>query len=249
MALTTVDRTHVRALLGGRPPELPSIDAADAPVARAVPRRYVAMGAHPWAGTSTVALALAERASRGHEHVVIVDAAGRADSGLLTVAERDLPARDGWAVGIRGAVQVRRPLSVKAPPRPAIGPHDGLVFVDVGCRGEALVDSGDANGVVLVCRATVPGLRSAEVALHRLGARGVVLAVVGVRRLPNVVRGTAGLGVSELLATGRVVCFDHDRRLAVEGPDDRPLPRPLLASASRVLDLLDTDAVTDGEER
>ena len=249
MALTTVDRTHVRALLDGRPPELQSIDAADAPVAPAAPRRYVAMGAHPWAGTSSVALALAERASRGHEHVVIVDAAGRADSGLLTVAERDLPARDGWALGVRGAVQVRRPLSVNASPRPVTGAPGCLTFVDAGCRDAALVDSGDGSGVVLVCRATVPGLRSAEVALHRLGARGVVLAVVGVRRLPNVVRGTAGLRVSGLLAAGRVVCFDHDRRLAVEGPDARPLPRPLLSSAGRVLDLLETDAVTDGEER
>lgn len=248
MPLTTLDRTHVRALLEGRPPELPSIDAAAAPVAPAAPRRYVAMGAHPWAGTSTVTLALAERASRGHEHVVIVDADGRADSGLLTVAERDLPARDGWATGVRGAVQVRRPLPGKASPEPAAS-NDGLVFVDAGCRDEAFVDPGDVSGVVLVCRATVPGLRSAEVALHRLGARRVVLAVVGARRLPNVARGMAGLGVSELLATGRVVCFDHDRRLAVEGPDDRPLPRPLLATAGRVLDLLETDAVTDGEER
>ena len=247
MALTTVDRTHVRALLDGRPPELPSIGAADAPVAPAAPRRYVVVGAHPWAGASTVALALADRASRGHEHVVIVDAAGRADSGLLTVAERDLPARDGWAVGMRGAVEVRRPLSTSTPPRLATGPHDGLLFVDAGCRDEALVDSGDASGVVLVCRATVPGLRSAEVALHRLGARGVVLAVVGARRLPNVVQRTAGLRVSELQATGRVVCFDHDRRLAVEGADDRPLPKPLLASAGRVLDILEADAVTDGE--
>jgi len=247
VALTTVDRTHVRALLNGRPPELPSVDAAAAPVASAAPRRYVAMGAHPWAGTSTVTLALAERASRGHEHVVIVDAADRADSGLLTVAERDLPARDGWATGVRGAVQVRRALSVKALPGPA-SPNDGLVFVDAGCRDEAAVNSGD-GGVVLVCRATVPALRSAEVTLHRLGARGVVLAVVGARRLPNAVRGTAGPRASELLATGRVVCFDHDRRLAVEGPDDRPLPRPLLASAGRVLDLLETDSVTDGGER
>jgi hypothetical protein len=249
VALTNVDLTHVRALLDGRPPELPSIDAADASVAPAAPRRYVAMGAHPWAGTSTVTLALAERASRGREHVVIVDAADRADSGLLTVAERDLPARDGCATGVRGAVQVRRPFPGKASPRPAAGPHDGLVFFDAGCQDEALTDPGDPSGVVLVCRATVPGLRSAEVALHRLGARGVVLAAVGARRLPNVVRGTAGLGVSELLATGRVVCFDHDRRLAVEGPDDRPLPRPLLASAGRVLDLLETDSVMDGGER
>jgi hypothetical protein len=246
VALTTVDRTHVRALLDGRPHELSSIDAAAAPTPPAASsRRYVVMGAHPWAGTSTVALALADRASNASEHVVIVDAAGLADSGLLTVAERDLPARDGWAMGIRGAVQVRRPLSVKASPGPA-APNDGLVFVDAGCRDKALVDSGDGSGVVLVCRATVPGLRSAEVALHRLGARGVVLAVVGARRLPNVVRGAAGLRVSELLATGRVVCFDQDRRLAVEGPDDRPLPRPLLASAGRVLDLLEADAVTDG---
>ena len=247
MALTSVDRTHVRALLDGRPHELPSIDAADAAVAPTAPRRYVAMGAHPWAGTSTVTLALADRAARASERVVIVDAAGQADSGLLTVAERDLTARDGWALGVRGAVQVRRPLSVNASPGPAAS-NDGLVFIDAGCRDEAYVDSGDARGVLLVCRATVPGLRSAEVALHRLDARGVVLAVVGARRLPNVVRGTAGLRVSELLATGRVVCFDHDRRLAVEGADDRPLPRPLLASAGRVLDLLEVDAVTDGGE-
>jgi len=70
-----------------------------------------------------------------------------------------------------------------------------------------------------------------------------------VRRLPNVVRGSAGLRVSELLATGRVVCFDHVRRLAVEGADDRPLPKPLLASAGRVLDLLEADAVMDGGAR
>jgi hypothetical protein len=247
VALTTVDRTHVRALLDGRSPDVSSIDAA-APVGRATARRYVVMGAHPWAGTSTVALALADRASRGDEHVVIVDAAGRADSGLLTVAERELPACEGWAMGVRGAVQVRRPLSVKASPGPAT-PNDGLVLVDAGCRDETLMESGDASGVVVVCRATVPGLRSAEVALHRLGARGVVLAVVGARRLPNVVRGTAGLRVSELLATGRVVCFDHDRRLAVEGPDDRPLPRTLLASAGRVMDLHEMDSVTDGGER
>jgi hypothetical protein len=50
--------------------------------------------------------------------------------------------------------------------------------------------------------------------------------------------------VTELLASGRVVCFDHDRRLATEGLDDRPLPKSLLASASRLLKVLERDAAT-----
>lgn len=243
MSLTAPDRRQFRAVLDGRPPQTSTCDAVIGPVNAVTSERYLVVGAHPWAGTSSVALALADQSCSRNGRTILRDTAPREASGLLAVARRELRPRDGWAVGARGSVEVRRALRADSDRQPATA-GVGRVFVDAGCHGHGRVDR-DANaGVVLVCRATIPGLRFAEVALHRLGVPGIVLAAVGHRRLPRVVEASAGPRVDELLASGRVVCFDHDRRLATEGLDDRPLPKTLLASASRVLDVLERDAAT-----
>ena len=199
------------------------------------------VGAHPWAGTSSVALALADQAASRLGRTVLIDTGPPEATGLIAVSRRELSPRDGWAVGTRGSVEVRRALCSNADRQPA-ATGAGMVFVDAGCHAACRLDRDDHAGVVLVCRASIPGLRFAEVALHRLAAPGTVLAAVGHRRLPRLVEASAGPRMTELLASGRVVCFDHDRRLATEGLDDRPLRKTLLASASRLLDVLERDA-------
>lgn len=251
MPLTTLDRRQLRSVLAGRPTQISTSDAAPAYVDAVASERYLVVGAHPWAGTSSVALALADQASSQHGRTILLDAAPPEASGLLAVARQELPPRDGWAVGTRGSVEVRRPLRSDRVRQPAATGH-GTVFVDAGCHSDGRVDLDDRAGVVLVCRATIPGLRFAEVALHRLGVPGAILAAVADRRLPRVVEASAGPRVTELLASGRVVCFEHDRRVATEGLDDRPLPKSLLASASRLLHVLKADAATgarNGEGR
>ena len=243
MPLTTLDRRQLRAVLDGPPTQTFGSDAAIRDADPVVAERYLVVGAHPWAGTSSVALALADQASSRHGRVVLLDTAPPGASGLLAVARRELPPRDGWGSGARGAVEVRRAIC-SGRERQTAPTGDGVVFIDAGCHDAGRVDGHGNAGVVLVCRATIPGLRFDEVALHRLAAPGVVLAAVGHRRLPRLVEASAGPRVTELLASGRVVCFDHSRRLATEGLDDRPLPKSLLASASRLLDVLEADAAT-----
>jgi pimeloyl-ACP methyl ester carboxylesterase len=251
MHLTTLDRRQLRAVLDGRPTQTSTSDAATRDADPVVAERCLVVGAHPWAGTSSVALALADQAASRIGGTVLIDTAPPEATGLIAVSRRELSPRDGWAVGTRGSVEVRRTLRSDRVRQPAATGH-GTVFVDAGCHSDGRVDLDDRAGVVLVCRATIPGLRFAEVALHRLGIPGAILAAVADRRLPRVVEASAGPRVTELLASGRVVCFEHDRRLATEGLDDRPLPKSLLASASRLLHVLKADAATgarNGEGR
>ena len=238
MPLTALDRRHLRAVLDGRPTQKSTGDAANDQVDAGVSVRYLVVGAHPWAGTSSVALALADQASRRHDRTVLLDTAPPEASGLVAVSQRELSPRGGSTIGTRGSVEVRRALGSDSYRLPA-ATGDEMAFVDAGCHDVGRVERDGPGAAVLVCRATIPGLRFAEVALHRIGIAGVVLATVGHRRLPRVVEASAGPRVTELLASGRVLFFDHDRRLATEGLDDRPLPKHLLASASRLLDVLE----------
>ena len=243
MPLTAPDRRQLRAVLDDRPPATSTSDAAPRHVDLVASQSFLVVGAHPWAGTSSVALALADEAARRQEPTVLRDTAPPEASGLIAVSRRELSPRDGWAVGARGAVEVRRDLRSDSHRQP-VATGGEKVFVDAGCHDAGRVDREGHAGVVLVCRSTIPGLRFAEVALHRLGSLAVVLAAIGHRRLPRVVEASAGPRVTELLASRRVVCFEHDRRLATEGLDDRPLPKSLLASASRLLNVLEANAAT-----
>ena len=231
---TLLDRRQLREALHGRP--VPT--AVPAPLPRqpapAVGGRTITVvGAHPWAGVTTVALAVADVAST-HGRVILRDEHARDRSGLLAVSHRDLGVRpDGALVGQRGAVEFHT--------APVSSPHQGdsgMTVRDAGAVTGPL--TGEAGPLVLVCRATIPGFRAVEVALNRLAIQSedVVLAAVGCRRLPGVVRGSAGPAVNALHAARRVVCVDHDRRLAVEGLDERPLPASVLASGRRILRVL-----------
>ncbi len=234
MKATLIERRQLREALHGRP----APTAAPAPLptqpAPAVGGRTITVvGAHPWAGASTVALAIADVACM-HGPAVLRDEHTRDRSGLLAVSHRDHGVRpDGTLVGQRGGLEVHT-----APtPRPDhVG--SGITVRDAGVVTGPLI--GEAGPVVLVCRATIPGFRAVEVALSRLAVQegGVVLAAVGTRRVPGVVRGSAGPAGNALYAAGRVVCVDHDRHLAVEGLDERPLPASVLASVRRILRVL-----------
>lgn len=234
-----LDRRQLREALHGR--SAPTAAAAPLlPQPASAPgvggSTITVVGAHPWAGASTVALAVADVAS-AHGPVVLRDEHTRDRSGLLAVSHRDLGVRpDGALVGQRGPLEVYTAST-------AIPDHggSGMAVRDAGVATGPI--TGDAGPVVLVCRATIPGFQAAEVALSRLAVQpgGVVLAAVGVRRVPGVVRGSAGPAVNALCAAGRVVCVDHDRRLAVEGLDERPLPASVLASGRRILRVLVPD--------
>ena len=234
MKVTVIERRQLREALHGRP----APTAAPAPLptqpAPAVGGRTITvMGDHPWAGASTVALAVATVAST-HGPVVLRDEHTRDRSGLLAVSHRDLGVRpDGALVGQRGPLEVHTAST-------AIPDHggSGMAVRDAGVATGPI--TGDAGPVVLVCRAAIPGFQASEVALSRLAVQpyDVVLAAVGTRRVPGVVRGSAGPAVNALYAARRVVCVDHDRRLAVEGLDERPLPTSVLASARRILRVL-----------
>ena len=130
-----------------------------------------------------------------------------------------------------------------APP-PAEAPL--LTIVDVGHQLEQiLAGSGWLSGlltggpmVVLVARATVPGLRRLESSLHLLA--GVpVAAVVGppLRRWPRPVRSSVGRLTGSLIESGRLVQVPEDRQLAALGITPRPLPGPLLGAAGSLFAL------------
>ncbi len=259
MSLTALERRQLRALLAGRSDESKhrsnqheAIGGTGAAARRAV----FVVSAHPWAGASEVALAMADLASRRLAGVVLVDAAERPSSGLIGVTEREFGQRqDGWSVGRRGDVELRRHVTadLQLLDHSVTRSRGGAIVVDAGpCvadRAAGPARFGDDDAVVLVCRATIPGFRATEVALSRLGQldrSALVLAAVGVRRLSGVVRGSAGPLLHQLNDRGRLVCFPYVRRLEVEGLDDRPLPSVLLSSAADVWARL-PNAATPGE--
>jgi len=245
MSLTTLERRQVRALLHGGSdvpaPRTQTADQAQEPTTPGDRKAVLVVGAHPWAGASAVALALADAASLRQDRVLLVDGTVRQLSGLVAATDRELgDDRDGWSVGRRGAVEVRRAGTTHLEPSKLPVPrwNNGVMVVDSGRCATDLADWQDAPlyrwPFVLVCRATIPGLRAAEVALKNLRRTEVVLAALGACRLSNVVAASAGPLITHLRRQSRLVCFPYDRRLDVEGLDERALPKASLASAAKV---------------
>ena len=206
------------------------------------------VGAAGSSGATTVALALATSAG-GRARVV--ECCTASHSGLVAASTAELGADDvGWLHGSRYLVLLDRadgprPTldAVPAPP-PAEAPL--LTIVDVGHQLEQiLAGSGWLSGlltggpmVVLVARATVPGLRRLESSLHLLA--GVpVAAVVGppLRRWPRPVRSSVCRLTGSLIESGRLVQVPEDRQLAALGITPRPLPGPLLGAAGSLFAL------------
>lgn len=220
----------------------------------------VVVGAHAGAGASSVAVALADvlaacetRAGLSGESgrsggVCLVDAAPPESSGLICAAEHELGVDgSGWRVGSRRGVELRRPVRAVASPAeiPDLSPFAaGCLVVDAGWPLRDLVTGANpispllaSARVVLVCRATIPGVRRAELALGYLPTCAVVVAV-GARRLPPEVQASFGARLRTAYAAGRVVLAPSDRRMERIGVDSEPVPKAITAAGVRVLDLL-----------
>jgi hypothetical protein len=205
-------------------------------------RCIVVVSAHAGAGASTVALGLADAAAADGTPVRLVDCAVAAESGLADAASEvvGIDRTGRWYRGRRGTVTIHHVADATL-----LGEAGcGLTVIDSGPvrRGES-GGLGGAIGVVLVCAATVPGLRQAEAALA--GHTGpVVLAAVGPRKWPGVVTASLGPTAAGLRGDGRLVRVPLDRRLAATGLTGDPLPRRVVAAARAVLQLLPAPATT-----
>jgi hypothetical protein len=196
-----------------------------------------------------VALAVAQSAS-GRARVV--ECGPVSTSGLVAASTAELGRHSSsWVQGTRGDVLLERtgqplttsPLDVPVPsPAPSAVQ---LTVLDVCWELGPLLTTRcwladhvqQADQLVLVAAATVPGLRRLESTLETLTAKVIVAAVVGPprRRWPAAVRHSLGPSTRALDRAGRLVVMPFDRRLAFAGLDSTPLPAALTAAASQVL--------------
>lgn len=217
------------------------------------------LGCHGSAGTTTVAAAVATVLQ---QPVHLVEAAPAGCSGLTGFATAELGQSDsGWVRGRRDQLVLDRladghPAPDQVPlPDPAPAPHPDLQattvwnILDAGWPVGTLLRTGgwvrstvlDADRLVLVTTATVPGLRGLEEVLRQLDLRleSVVVAVRGPgrRRWSREVTSCLGPRATALLP-GALVEVSHDPGLAVRGLDTSPLPGGVLAAAATITQLL-----------
>ena len=209
------------------------------------------LAAHHAAGASTVALALADAAAGDGSPARLIDCAAPGESGLTDAATSVLgvDAAGRWYRGRRGRVTIEHATeSTPSAPAPAhTAPLEEqpypLTVVDGGTASAGHGDPlprdqhGAAGGVVvIVCQATVPGVRQAEALLARLTAP-VIVAVIGPRKWPGVVTASVGAALRAVQATGRLVPVPYDPQLAATGLTGDPLPRKVLSAAHAVVNL------------
>jgi hypothetical protein len=198
-------------------------------------RSVVVMAAHPGAGCSTVALAIADAAARMAE-VQLVECAPAACSGLAAAAHAELGVTDGgWRRGRRGRVMISRPADGVPGVPPEVGPGvPEVLVVDVGTHDLAPIEGAVP---VLVCHASVPGVRRAEQALASLDQ--AVVAAVGPGRWPGAVRASCGPRLRAVREAGGLVTVPPARRLQVDGVSSAGLPRGVAAAGLALWRLLD----------
>lgn len=212
------------------------------------------LGCHGSAGATTVAVAVATAL----EPLVVrvVEAAPAGASGLAGFATAELgPTGTGWLRGHRSHIVIDRiegdPATPDHLPVPdADTPEQPKVnLLDVswpahtalGYPGWLQDALEDAEHLVLVTTATVPGLRRLELLLHDLRAdpAALTVAVHGPRRRrwPREVSHCVGPLTQTLLQEALVeVPVDHG--LAVRGLDTSPLPATVLAAAAQITERL-----------
>ncbi len=210
------------------------------------------VGVHGGAGTSTVAVALADAAAAAGRGVHLVGCGGPGRCGLLAVTSAELGVDAGghWRSGRRGPrITVDRLTGVGEgvvpwPASPVGEPGALLTVVDVEPGGGRRPRSLESAGAVLVvCRASVPGVRHAEQLLDALTSpnRLVLLAAVGAGHWPGVVASSAGPLLRQLRQDGRVVSVPVDRHLDSTGPTGTALPRQVVGAGRVLLRLLSPD--------
>jgi len=235
--------------------------------ARAPGPFVLVLGAQAGSGASTVGLALADAAAAAGRGVQLVSGHGVTACGLLAVPHIELGAAEAaWRRGRRGEkVLVDRSRTddpaVAWPQAPV--PPDVLRVLDAPL-GSPLAHTPPVT-VLLVCRASVPGVQRAEHLLRRLadqhrdalGAGAldptawspqVLLAVVGPDRWAGPVSASVGVGLQRLQHAGRVVGVPLDRQLDLTGPSADPLPKAVLKAGRVLLQHVEADlwAFADG---
>lgn len=212
--------------------------ADSAPPSPAPKASAYVVAAHAGAGASTVAVGMADVLARTGPVYVVEWRAGRW-SGLGSAVEAELGVlpSGAWRRGRRGVVVIDRSVRPTSATAPAPTDVPGARLVDAGTATE---DDLPADAVVvLVCRATVPGIRAAEAWMAAREPESlVIVAAVGPSRWPGAVSATAGPRVRALRDAGRVVAIPVHRRLERTGLTVAALPRPVLAAARRVVGLL-----------
>lgn len=209
--------------------------------------RVVAIGAHPGAGTSVVSMALADALAASRQVTsmagpLVVDGAALELSGMSGASECEVQGTEtGWRTGRRGTVTVLWPeVSPGSPDQvPAFpAPTGRPVVIDAGWAWRAVMYGAgpvrewlDFAELVVVCRATIPGVRQVELALEQLPGEPLV-AAVGARRWPGVVRASFGPRLAEIVEHGGTVLVPSDRRVKVNGVEAGPFPRPVAAAAA-----------------
>jgi hypothetical protein len=239
--------TRPVAAAGGRP----GLDAPGIVPWSGRGRWIVVFAAHNGAGASTVALALADAASSDGTAARLIARDTPEESGLteasLEVLGVDPTGR--WFRGRRGMVTI----DLATPAAASITASDDsgrpVTIVDAGPVAIVGMDSAAAaTAVVVVCRATAPGMRRAEELLGRVSAPAL-LTVVGPRKWPAVVTASLGPTAAGLRAAGRLVAVPIDPHLAAAGLTADPLPRRVLAAARAVLDLIPASAAATSIDR
>ncbi len=198
-------------------------------------------------GTTTVALALATVAGRAR----VVETCGAASSGLAYAATAELgPVEPGWLRGTRDTVHVERRIDpIASPDRVPAPAHSDLavtivdsswdlatVLASTGWLGEL---ARSAPTIVLVARATIPGLRRLDAALGLVGETRAIAVTVGAKRWPRPVEQSAGAAVRRLAALGRVICVPELPALAISGLTPDPLPPAITRPAQALLSFLE----------
>lgn len=190
------------------------------------------IGAHPGAGATTVAVALADALDAIGRPGTLLDLAPSPDA--FAAAECEVDSRvPGWRAGRRGQTQVLRRRTQEA---------EAWEFsTDLVVDG--LMES--LKSRVLVCRATLPSVRQADADL----ADGAVLVVVGSSRWPKVVAASLGPTLQRATDDGRVVFVPRHRDLELYGVDVEPLPASACAAGRRVIELLWPDLAWSSSPR
>jgi hypothetical protein len=208
----------------------------------------VVLPAHPGAGASTVALALGIAVAERNWSPQLIECSTPEQSGLAAATDTELGTNEaGWRFGTRGCLTVHRPATTYVagaptlPDRRATPVPTSVLILDPACWSTALaMDTSWASGVprtaqmVLVLRASVPGVQAAERILARLAGRTPLVAVLGPARWPGVVTASRGPLLRGAAEEGRIVPLPVDDHLAVTGLTADPLPKAVLAAA-RVL--------------
>lgn len=202
-------------------------------------------------GASTVAIALATVADRD---VRVIECSPAHRTGMMIASTSELGVDEfGWRRGARDSITIERTTASFARPSdvplPAPTPCE-LTIIDIGWDLTQLFDEDSwlaatvgSVPLVLVCVATVPGIRALDASLRLIGHRDdVVCAVVGPPRrkwapVLNLVADSVGV-VDD---SGRLFAIPEDRSIAVNGLTQDPLPARLVSACRPILEQLSVD--------